>query len=29
LQQTSSIAAAGDWNGARLVSPKAARGKGR
>jgi hypothetical protein len=29
LQQTSSIAAASDWNGARLVSPKAARGKGR
>jgi hypothetical protein len=28
LQQTSSIAAAGDWNGARLVAPKAARGKG-
>jgi hypothetical protein len=27
LQQTSSIAAAGDWNGARLVSPGAARGK--
>ncbi len=29
LQQTSSISAGGDWNGARLVSPKAARGKGR
>ena len=29
LQQTSSISAAGDWNGARLVAPKAARGKGR
>jgi hypothetical protein len=29
LQQTSSIAAASDWNGARLVSPKAARSKGR
>ena len=27
LQQTSSIAAANDWNGARLVSPGAARGK--
>jgi hypothetical protein len=29
LQQTSSIAAAADWNGARLVAPGAARGKGR
>jgi hypothetical protein len=29
LQQTSTIAAASDWNGARLVSPKAARTKGR
>jgi Protein of unknown function (DUF3052) len=29
LQQTSSISAAGDWNGARLVAPKLARGKGR
>ena len=29
LQQTSSISAAQDWNGARLVAPKAARGKGR
>ena len=29
LQQTSSISAAPDWNGARLVAPKAARGKGR
>jgi Protein of unknown function (DUF3052) len=29
LQQTSTIAAAADWNGARLVSPKAARTKGR
>jgi Protein of unknown function (DUF3052) len=29
LQQTSSISAGSDWNGARLVSPKAARGKGR
>jgi hypothetical protein len=30
LQQTSTIAASGDWNGARLVSPKAARsGKSR
>jgi hypothetical protein len=29
LQQTSTISAAGDWNGARLVSPKAARTKGR
>ena len=27
LQQTSSIAAAADWNGARLVAPKAARAK--
>ena len=29
LQQTSSISAGRDWNGARLVAPKAARGKGR
>jgi hypothetical protein len=29
LQQTSSISAGADWNGARLVAPKAARGKGR
>jgi hypothetical protein len=29
LQQTSSVAAAVDWNGARLVAPKAARAKGR
>jgi Protein of unknown function (DUF3052) len=29
LQQTSSISAGSDWNGARLVAPKAARGKGR
>ncbi|HET6910421.1 MAG TPA: DUF3052 domain-containing protein [Mycobacteriales bacterium] len=29
LQQTSSIAAGRDWNGARLVAPKAARAKGR
>jgi hypothetical protein len=29
LQQTSSISAAQDWNGSRLVAPKAARGKGR
>jgi hypothetical protein len=29
LQQTSSISAAQDWNGARLVAPKAARSKGR
>lgn len=29
LQQTSSISAGRDWNGARLVAPKAARAKGR
>ena len=29
LQQTSSISPGRDWNGARLVAPKAARGKGR
>lgn len=29
LQQTSSISAGRDWNGARLVAPRAARGKGR
>jgi len=29
LQQTSSISAGRDWNGARLVAPKAARSKGR
>src|SRR3954462_1680422 len=29
LQQTSSISAGRDWNGARLVAPKASRGKGR
>ena len=29
LQQTSSISAGRDWNGARLVAPKAARTKGR
>jgi hypothetical protein len=29
LQQTSSISAGSDWNGARLVAPKAARSKGR
>ena len=29
LQQTSSISAGRDWNGARLVAPRAARGKGK
>ena len=29
LQQTKSISAGQDWNGARLVAPKAARAKGR
>jgi hypothetical protein len=29
LQQTSSISAGRDWNGARLVAPKASRSKGR
>jgi hypothetical protein len=29
LQQTSSISAGRDWNGARLVAPRAARSKGR
>ncbi len=29
LQQTSSISAGRDWNGARLVAPRAARGKSR
>jgi len=29
LQQTSSISAGTDWNGARLVAPRAARGKGK
>lgn len=29
LQQTSSISAGRDWNGARLVAPRAARSKGK
>jgi hypothetical protein len=29
LQQTSTISASADWNGARLVAPRAARSKGR
>jgi hypothetical protein len=29
LQQTSSISAGRDWNGARLVAPQATRGKGK
>ncbi|HWB67066.1 MAG TPA: DUF3052 domain-containing protein [Mycobacteriales bacterium] len=29
LQQTSSVAAATDWSGARLVAPRAVRSKGR
>lgn len=29
LQQTSSLAAATDWSGARLVAPRAVRSKGR
>src|SRR3954465_1156373 len=29
LQQTSTVSAGTDWNGARLVAPRAARGKGK